>query len=70
LVHGVIGRAVFEAVWPLLSSDAAIAAALLVTLAGAAVINVWVERPLLAVGHRVARRLRPKTAQAIELVDG
>jgi membrane-bound acyltransferase YfiQ involved in biofilm formation len=50
LVHGVIERTAFDAVWPL-GGDAAVAAPLVVILAGAAVIYLWVERPLLAAGH-------------------
>jgi peptidoglycan/LPS O-acetylase OafA/YrhL len=64
LVHGVIGRAAFEAVWPLLGGNAAVAAALVATLAGAAAIHIGVERPLLSAGHRLARWVRPKTALA------
>jgi peptidoglycan/LPS O-acetylase OafA/YrhL len=65
LVHGVIERTAFDAVWPL-GGDAAVAAPLVVILAGAAVIYLWVERPLLAAGHPGARWLRPKTAPAAD----
>jgi peptidoglycan/LPS O-acetylase OafA/YrhL len=70
LVHGVIGWAAFNAVWPRLGGNAGVVAALVTTLAGAAAIHLWVERPLLAAGHRVARWVRPKTAPDAGLVGG
>jgi peptidoglycan/LPS O-acetylase OafA/YrhL len=60
----------FNAVWPRLGGNAGVVAALVTTLAGATAIHLWVERPLLAAGHRVARWVRPKTAPAAGLVGG
>jgi peptidoglycan/LPS O-acetylase OafA/YrhL len=65
LVHGVIERTAFDAVMAAGRGCRGRRAAGR-DLGWCCVIYLWVERPLLAAGHPVARWLRPKTAPAAD----
>lgn len=56
--HGVIGRTAFDAVLPEHGPGWAVAAALIATVASAAVVHILFERPVLAFGQRLAGGLR------------